>query len=74
MRKKHNKISPDAFAKDREALLHKNRKTILFNEKEMSAIREYCKSAKIKNPGVWMRSVIMKAVLEGLDENHPTLF
>lgn len=67
-------ISPDFMDKQREALKRTHRQVIYFNEKEMAAINEYCRQFKISAKSVLYRKAIMERVLEGLDENHPTLF
>lgn len=68
------KIDPLYLAKEREALRHRHRKTVLFNDRELAAIDEYCKVYGISSRSAMFRQAIMERVLEGLDENHPTLF
>ncbi|MBR6457825.1 MAG: hypothetical protein IKS71_04420 [Bacteroidales bacterium] len=71
---KNTKIDPLYLAKERAALRHKHRKTVLFNDREIAAIEEYCKVYKISSRSAMFRQAIMERVLEGLDELHPTLF
>lgn len=54
--------------------MRNQRQVILFNEKEMAAIDEYCRLFKVSSKSALFRQAIMERVLEGLDENHPTLF
>jgi len=68
------KIDPLYLAKERAALRHRHRKTVLFNDRELAAIEEYCKVYHISKKAVMFRQAIMERVLEGLEENHPTLF
>lgn len=68
------KIDPLYLAKERAALRHRHRKTVLFNDREIAAIDEYCKVYKISSRSAMFRQAIMERVLEGLDELHPTLF
>ena len=41
-RSKFSSVDPAYMDKQRDALKRKYRKTILFNEKELAAIKEYC--------------------------------
>ncbi|MBR0110577.1 MAG: hypothetical protein K5909_04155 [Bacteroidales bacterium] len=68
------KIDPLYLARERAALRHKHRKTVLFNDREVAAIEEYCKVYHISSKSAMFRQAIMERVLEGLDELHPTLF
>lgn len=56
------------------SLVRKNRQVLYFNEKEMSAIDEYCRRFKISSKSALYRQAIMEHILSELDENHPTLF
>lgn len=58
----------------RSSLQHKYRKTILFNEKELSAINQYCEKYGIKSKSAFFRSVIISHILEQIDDNYPKLF
>lgn len=68
------KIDPLYLAKERAALRHRHRKTVLFNDREVAAIEEYCRVYNISSKSAMFRQAIMERVLEGLDEQHPTLF
>jgi hypothetical protein len=68
------KIDPLYLAKERAALRRRHRKTVLFNDREVAAIEEYCKVFGISSKSAMFRQAIMERVLEGLDEQHPTLF
>jgi len=74
MRKKRASIDPGYLIKEKEALKRRYRKNILFNERELSAIEEYCKRFRIKSESAFMRKAVMEEVLKGLGENHPSLF
>ena len=55
-------------------MLRINKKTILFNNRELKAIEFYCKKYRIKNWSKFMREAIITSVLKKLDEDYPTLF
>ena len=67
-------VDPDFLEKQRAALVRTHRQVILFNEKEMNAIDEYCRRFKVSSKSAMLRQAVMERVLSGLDENHPTLF
>lgn len=67
-------VNPDFLEKQKAALVRNQRQVILFNEKEMAAIDEYCRLFKVSSKSAFFRQAIMERVLEGLDEKHPTLF
>lgn len=76
-RKKTNKpagVDPAYFDKQREALRRCHRKSVFFNDKELSAINEYCHRFKVRSRSALIRQSVMERVLRGLEENHPTLF
>ena len=58
----------------RGELLRKYRKTILLNEKEVSAISQYCAKYKISSKSAFIRNVVMSHILSEMDENYPKLF
>ena len=58
----------------RGELLRKFRKTILLNEKEVSAINQYCAKYKIRSKSAFIRNVVMSHILSEIDENYPKLF
>jgi len=68
------KVDPDFLEKQKASLVRTQRQVLYFNEKEMNAIDEYCRILKIQTRSSFYRKAIMQTVLEGLDENHPTLF
>jgi hypothetical protein len=57
-----------------ETLARKSQQSIRFNNKEMSAINNYCKKFKIKNRSKFMREAIITEVLRKFDKNYPTLW
>lgn len=65
---------PVSLAKDRSGLLRKYRKTILLNEKEWSAINQYCAKYKIKSKSAFIRNAVIAHIMEQMDENYPKLF
>ncbi len=76
-KRKNNKIQgvdPAYFDKQRESMLRTHRKTVLFNDKELEAIGEYCRRFKVSSRSALIRQSVMERVLRGLEENHPTLF
>ncbi len=76
-KRKSNKIQgvdPAYFDKQREALRRNHRKSVFFNDKELSAINEYCRRFKVSSRSALIRQAVMERVLRGLEENHPTLF
>lgn len=71
---KKSTLSPDFLLQQKKLSIRKFRKTILFNEKEISAIRLYCEKYNIKNKSAFFRNVIISHILEQSDENYPKLF
>ena len=67
-------VDPAFLEKQKAALIRNHRQVILFNEKEMNAIDEYCRVFKVSSKSAMLRQAVMERVLAGLDENHPTLF
>ncbi|MDR3093299.1 MAG: ribbon-helix-helix domain-containing protein [Bacteroidales bacterium] len=55
-------------------LLRINKATILFNNKEMKAIDEYCKKYGIHNRSKFIRETVISTVLEKFETDYPTLF
>ena len=72
--KKVQGVDPAYFDKQRESLLRIHRKSVLFNDKELTAIDEYCRRFKVSSRSALIRQAVMERVLRGLEENHPTLF
>lgn len=76
-KRKNNKVQgvdPAYFDKQRESLRRVHRKSVLFNDNEVSAIDEYCRRFKVRSRSALIRQAVMERVLRGLEENHPTLF
>lgn len=55
-------------------MVRKYRKTILLNEKELSAITQYCAKYKIKSQSAFIRNAVIAHILEQMDESYPKLF
>jgi len=73
-RSKKQKLSPDIIAKERDELIRRHRKTILFNEREMSLIEQYCTKYKISSKSTLFRDIIISHILQQVDDNYPKLF
>ncbi|MCQ2167550.1 MAG: ribbon-helix-helix protein, CopG family [Bacteroidales bacterium] len=71
---KGNKVDPDYLNKQKASLKRVYRKSILFNQKEIAAIDEYCRRFKVSSRSAIIREAVMERILSGLEENHPTLF
>ncbi|NMB37634.1 MAG: hypothetical protein GX993_06330 [Bacteroidales bacterium] len=76
MKKKSKKkqLSPDIIAQERDELLRRYRKTILFNEREISLIEQYCTKYKISSQSTLFRDIIISHILQQVDDNYPKLF
>lgn len=70
---KHN-LQPGFRSRQRDKLVRRYRKTILFNEKELSLIDQYCEKFSVKNRSAFMRDAIISHILGQIDENYPRLF
>lgn len=55
-------------------MLRRRRKTILFNDKEMSLLNQYCSKFSIANKSAFIRTVVISHILEEMDKNYPKLF
>jgi len=55
-------------------LLRINKKTILFNNRELKAIESYCRKYGIHNRSRFMREAIITSILRKFDDDYPTLF
>jgi len=55
-------------------LLRVNKKSILFNNKELKAIDSYCRKYHINNRSKFMREAIISSILKKFDDDYPTLF
>ena len=73
-KKKFSGIDPEYLKKQQQALRRNHRKTVLFNDKELEAIDEYCHRFKVSSRSALIRQATMERVMQMLDENHPTLF
>ena len=51
-----------------------NKKSILFNNRELKAIESYCEKYCINNKSKFMREAILTSILKKFDEDYPTLF
>ncbi|MBQ1936829.1 MAG: hypothetical protein IIU68_02910 [Bacteroidales bacterium] len=60
--------------KQKASLKRIYRKSILFNQQELSMIDEYCSRFSVGSRSALIRKAVMERVLEGLEANHPTLF
>ena len=70
---KHN-LSPDFRSGQREKLVRRHRNVILFNEKELSLINQYCDKFSVINKSSFMREIVISHILEQIDDNYPKLF
>jgi hypothetical protein len=52
----------------------RHRKSVLLNDKEISALELYCKRYKVKNQSEIIRAALFKSILEHYDQDYPTLF
>ena len=73
-KKKYSGIDPEYLNKQKASLRRTHRKTILFNEKELAAIDEYCRRFKVSSRSALIRQATMERIMQTLDETHPTLF
>ena len=74
-RSKKKKLTPaTADRKGGDALRRRYRKVILFNEKELSFIDQYCRKYSIGNRSALFRNIIISHILEQIDDNYPKLF
>ena len=71
--KKHN-LAPDFRRERQDKLVRRYRKTILFNEKELSLINLYCEKYSVRSKSAFIRNVVISHILEQIDDNYPRLF
>ena len=71
--KKHN-LAPDYRRERQVKLVRRYRKTILFNEKELSLINQYCEKYAVRNKSAFIRNIVISHILEQIDDNYPRLF
>lgn len=73
-KKKYSGVDPEYLMKQKASLKRIYRKSILFNQQELSMIDEYCSRFSVGSRSALIRKAVMERVLEGLEANHPTLF
>jgi hypothetical protein len=73
-RSKKGALPPDFLKQQKKSLVRKYRKTILFNEKEIFAIEQYCSRFNIKSKSAFFREAIISHILNQMDDNYPKLF
>ena len=71
--KKHS-LSPDFRSERQSKLVRRYRKAILFNEKELSLINQFCEKYSVRNKSAFIRNIVISHILEQLDDNYPRLF
>ncbi len=71
--KKHN-LAPDFRSERQSQLVRRYRKTILFNEKELSLINQFCEKYSVRNKSAFIRNIVISHILEQMDDNYPRLF
>ena len=71
--KKHN-LAPDFRREQQSRLVRHYRKTVLFNEKELSLINQYCEKYSVRSKSGFIRNVVITHILEQIDDNYPRLF
>ncbi|MDY6121929.1 MAG: hypothetical protein SPI72_02460 [Porphyromonas sp.] len=47
---------------------------LLFNDREWTAIEQYCEDFAVRNRGRWLRETVMREVIGRLELNAPLLF
>jgi len=55
-------------------MLRKNKQVLLFNDKEMEVVSQFCKKYKIESKARFFREVIISVILQKMEEDHPKLF
>ena len=70
---RHN-LKPDYRREESAKLIRRYRKTVLFNEKEISLINQYCERFSIRNKSAFLRDIVISHILEQMDDNYPRLF
>lgn len=68
------KVEPDFQTRNRGELQHRHPKTILFSDKELSVIDQYCKKFSVRNRSAFFREIIISHILQQIDDNYPKLF
>jgi len=70
---KHS-LSPDYRREALAKLVRNRRKTILFNERELTLIDRYCEKYSIANKSAFIRDIVISHIMEQMDDNYPRLF
>jgi len=70
---KHN-LSPDYRREQQSRLVRRYRKSVLFNEKEISLINQFCEKYSVRNKSAFIRNIVISHILEQMDDNYPRLF
>ena len=70
---KHS-LAPDFRSERQSRLVRRYRKTILFNEKELSLINQFCEKYSVRNKSAFIRNIVISHILEQMDDNYPRLF
>ena len=73
-RSKRHSLQPGFRSAQRDKLVRRYRKTVLFNEKELSLINQFCERYSVKNKSAFIRDIVISHILEQLDDNYPKLF
>ncbi|MDR1667409.1 MAG: hypothetical protein LBS03_06950 [Bacteroidales bacterium] len=55
-------------------LLRVNRLSVLFNNRELRAINEYCRKYAIRNRSKLIRDIVFSTVIRKFEDDYPTLF
>ena len=67
-------LPPDFRSREQAALVRRNRVVVRLNDRELDALKRYQSTLKNKSRTAICREAILEKVLNGLDENQPTLF
>ncbi|MBO8456166.1 MAG: hypothetical protein IAC08_07165 [Bacteroidetes bacterium] len=67
-------IDPEFIKRHRASLIRRHRQVIYLNDRELSAIEQYCAKFNVHTKSVLFREAVMEKVLTGLSDCHPTLF
>ena len=74
MSRKTSNPGPDFQQKQRQSMVRRHRVTVYMNDMELDALDRYRSIIKDKPRATLCREATMQRVIEGLDENQPTLF
>jgi hypothetical protein len=55
-------------------LLRVNKLSVLFNNKELRAINEYCRKYAVRNRSKLIREIVLSSVIRKFEDDYPTLF